>query len=178
MRVKRERVFLARSFALYFGFLSEPSLDALDLELRENEISTKRKVLRLDQFSDYDMTVVDKLAKASIVSTYQMIEAAWSPELRESLSHRTGIEMDKIIEYLKLSDLSRLKGMKGIRVRLYFDSGIDTLDNLSSWEHEALRSMLADFVKRSDSPGIQPLPKGSAVQLRPQKRSKDLYSTD
>jgi hypothetical protein len=53
-----------------------------------------------------------------------MIEAAFTPELRESLSQRTGIEIHKIIENLKLSDLSRLKGMKGVRARLYYEAGV------------------------------------------------------
>lgn len=88
-----------------------------------------------------------------------MIEAAFTPELRESLSQRTGIEIHKIIENLKLSDLSRLKGMKGVRARLYYEAGVDTLDNLSSWESEQLRLKLIDFVEKTGFEGIPPLPK-------------------
>jgi hypothetical protein len=36
--------------------------------------------------------VVDKLAKAGTVSTYQNIEAARSPETRENLAARTGMK--------------------------------------------------------------------------------------
>lgn len=93
--------------------------------------------------------VVDNLAKAGIVSTYQNIEAARSPETRENLAARTGTEMERILEYLKLSDLSRLGGLKGVRARLYYDSGVDTLDKLSSWDPEESRPMLIDFVRRT-----------------------------
>lgn len=57
--------------------------------------------------------------------------------------------MERILEYLKLSDLSRLGGLKGVRARLYYDSGVDTLDKLSSWDPEELRPMLIDFVRRT-----------------------------
>jgi len=163
-----------RSIALYFSFLSRPSLAALASELREIEISAKRKALRLDQISNYDRTVVDKLAKAGIVNTYQMIEAARSAELRENLAAQTGIEMERILEYLKLSDLSRLKGIKGVRVRLYYDAGVDTLDKLSSWDPEELRKMLIDFVRRTGFEGIPPLPKEVSTTIDAAKKLERL----
>ncbi|WP_180979933.1 DUF4332 domain-containing protein [Mesotoga sp. B105.6.4] len=152
---------LLRSIALYFCFLSKPSLAARASELREKEVSSDRKGLKLDSFLGHDRQVIDKLVQAGIIRTDQMIEAAFTPELRESLSQRTGIEIHKIIEYLKLSDLSRLKGMKGVRARLYYEAGVDVdkLDNLSSWESEQLRLMLIDFVEKTGFEGIPPLPK-------------------
>lgn len=92
--------------------------------------------------------VVDRLAKAGIVSTYQNIEAARSPEMRES-GCTYGYEMERILEYLKLSDLSRFVGLKGVRARLCYDAGADTLDKQSSWDPEESRPMLIDFVRRT-----------------------------
>jgi len=63
-----------RSIAQYFCFLSEPSLAKYASELREKEIAAKRKGMRLDRFSGYDRTIVEKLAKEGIFYTYQMIE--------------------------------------------------------------------------------------------------------
>jgi len=149
--VKKKRILARNCEASLFSFvfLSKPFLSALVSELREKEISAKRKALRLDKFSNYDQIVMDRLAKAGIVSTYQTIEAARSPELRENPDARTSIEMEWILEYLKLSDLSRLGGLKGVRARLYYDAGVDTLDKLSRWDPEELRPMLIDFVRRT-----------------------------
>ncbi|PVD16601.1 hypothetical protein V512_006665 [Mesotoga sp. Brook.08.105.5.1] len=135
----------------------QPSLVARASELREKEVSSDRK--GLDSFLGHDRQVIDKLAQAGIIRTDQMIEAAFTPELGESLSQRTGIEIHKIIENLKLSDLSRLKEMKGVRARLYYEAGVDTLDNLSSWESEQLRLMLIYFVEKTGFEGTPPLPK-------------------
>ena len=57
--------------------------------------------------------------------------------------------MERILEYLKLSDLPRLRGLKGVRARLCYDAGSDTLDKLSSWDPEESRPMLIDFVRRT-----------------------------
>ncbi len=163
-----------RSIAQYFCFLSEPSLAKYASELREKEIAAKRKGMRLDRFSGYDRTIVEKLAKEGIFYTYQMIAAARSPELRESLAARTGIEMERILEYLKLSDLSRLGGMKGVRARLYYDAGVDTLDKLSNWNPEELRTMLVDFVRKTGFKGIPPLPKEVSSTIEAAKKLERL----
>ncbi len=86
LRVQKERI-LVRIFALYFCFLSKPSLSALASELREKEIYAKRKAFRLDQFSNYYQMVVDNLAKAGTVSTYQMIGAAVHPKREKIWLH-------------------------------------------------------------------------------------------
>lgn len=60
---------------------------------------------------------------------------------------------------MKLADLSRLTGVSGIRTRLYYDAGIDTLDKFSDWEAAKLREMLIGFIERTEFEGIAPLPK-------------------
>lgn len=65
---------------------------------------------------------------------------------------------DAILTLVKLSDLARIPGVKGIRARLYLDAGVDTLEKLATWEPEALREMLAGFVERTGFEGIVPLP--------------------
>ncbi|WP_180274905.1 MULTISPECIES: DUF4332 domain-containing protein [Mesotoga] len=100
--------------------------------------------------------------------------SALSPELRESLAARIGTEMEKILEYLKLSDLSRLGGMKGVRVRLYCDAGLDTLDKLSNWNPEELWAMLVDFVRKTGFEGIPPLPKEVSSTIEAAKKLERL----
>jgi predicted RecB family nuclease len=64
-----------------------------------------------------------------------------------------------VLELVKLSDLSRLPGVKGIRARLYYDAGVDTVEKLAAWEPEALLSLTQEFVQRTQFEGIAPLPK-------------------
>jgi hypothetical protein len=64
-----------------------------------------------------------------------------------------------ILELVKLSDLSRLGAVKGVRARLYYDAGLDTPDKFIQWDADALRQMLIEFVERTRFDGIAPLPK-------------------
>jgi predicted RecB family nuclease len=50
------------------------------------------------------------------------------------LATQTGIPVEVVLELVKLSDLARLPGVKGIRARLYYDAGVDTVENLASFE--------------------------------------------
>ena len=148
-----------RGIALYYSFISRGELAILASDLREEEISKTRRVFRLEDFRGVDPEDIEKLAIIGIHDAGQMIDAAKTPELRENLTRKTGIEMERILEYVKLSDLSRMPGMKGIRARLYCDAGVDTVEKLASWDPQELREMLIKFVEETGFDGIAPLPK-------------------
>jgi hypothetical protein len=148
-----------RGIALYYSFISKGELAILASDLREEEISKTRKVFKLEDFKGVDPEDIEKLSIIGIRDAGQMIDAAKTPELREKLSRKTGIEMERILEYVKLSDLSRMPGMKGIRARLYCDAGVDTVEKLASWDPQELREMLIKFVEETGFDGIAPLPK-------------------
>jgi hypothetical protein len=78
---------------------------------------------------------------------------------RATLAKEVGISEEVILELVKLSDLARLPGVKGIRARLYYDAGVDTVEKMAGWKPEALLTMMADYVERTGFKGIAPLPK-------------------
>lgn len=99
------------------------------------------------------------LEKEGIINVDQMLERGKTPRDRKELSKKTGIPPESILECVKLSELSRLGGVKGIRARLYFYAGVDTLDKMASWDPEELRAYLTGFVKWTSFNGIASLPK-------------------
>ena len=54
---------------------------------------------------------------------------------------------------------ARLPGVKGIRARLYYAAGVDSVEKLASFEPEALLILTSAFVRSSGFEGIPPLPK-------------------
>jgi len=106
-----------------------------------------------------DPDQVAKLESAGIKNTNQMLSAGKTPESREGLATQAGLPEEVVLELVKLSDLARLPGVKGIRARLYVDAGVDTVEKLAAYEPEALLTMMTDFVQRTGFPGIAPLPK-------------------
>jgi hypothetical protein len=88
----------------------------------------------------------------------QVLDEARTPKLRQELSKKAGIPLDAVLEFVKLSDLARLRAVRSVRARLYHDAGL-TPEIIAAWEPDELRSMLVDWVEKNGFDGIAPLPK-------------------
>jgi replicative superfamily II helicase len=148
-----------RAIGLYYRFKSKPELSALASKLREQEISSARKPYPLKNFREVNPEHVNKLTAIGVKNAEQMLELGKTPISRQKLSDKTGIPAKTLLEFVKLSDLSRIEGVKDIRARLYYDAGIDTVEKMAKWNPEKLRTHLVEFVKKTGFKGIAPLPK-------------------
>lgn len=119
----------------------------------------KRNPFKLNDFRGVDPATVAALAARGIKNADQMLAAGRTRELRSTLARETGVLESSLLELVKLSDLARLPGVKGIRARLYFDAGVDSVEKMAGWEPEALRLMVMEFAVRTGFDGIPPLPK-------------------
>jgi hypothetical protein len=125
-----------------------------------NGMTEKRKnPFKLKDFRGVDNDQVIKLAQAGIKTTEQMLAAASTPWQRAALAKKSGVPQEAILELVKLSDLARLPGVKGIRARLYYEAGVDSVEKLAAWEPEALRLKMTAYVEQSGFDGTPPLPK-------------------
>jgi hypothetical protein len=140
----------------YFDYLQNRSLSQLSGQLRAERI--KRKPFYVRDFRGVQAEQIAKLETINIENVHQMIDAGRTPDLRKTLAKQSGLSEDLILEYVTLSDLSRLGAVRSVRARLYYESGL-TPEKIAAWEPEALREMLVDFVDRTGFEGIAPLPK-------------------
>lgn len=62
------------------------------------------------------------------------------------------------MEFVKLSDLARNPGVKGVRARLYYDAGIDTVEKIAALEPEELRVIVMHYIAESGFEGVPTLP--------------------
>ena len=152
----------------HFEYTANEELRSVASALRAER--TKKTPFTLGKFRGVDPTVVDKLASAGIRNVAQMREAGRTHSNRQALAARTGVPIEAILELVKLSDLARIQGLKAIRARLYYDAGVDTLQELAGWEPDKLREMLVDFVERTGFDGIAPLPKEAASAVATARR--------
>jgi hypothetical protein len=140
----------------YFAFTGNDELRQLAGMMREQRI--KRRPFPIGDFRGLDPHVVEKLSAVGINHVQHILKAGATPEGRAVIVNETGISEEGILEVIKLADLARIPGVKGIRARLYYDAGVDTLEELSEWEPDPLRVMLVDFVAQTGFDGIAPLP--------------------
>ena len=151
----------------YYRFIGNRVMVIRVSELREVRISKTRKSFRIRDFRGVNEDYVGKLEAVGIRDVEQMRQEGATPAKRADLGKKTGIPEDSILEFVKLSDLARLPGVKAIRARLYHDAGIDTLEKMAQWDPEEMRLMLIAFVEKTGFDGIAPLPKeaANAVQV-------------
>jgi hypothetical protein len=114
---------------------------------------------KLRDFRGLNPAHVAALEARGIKTAERLLAAGAKAEARATLAQETGIPEPAILEMVKLSDLARLPGVKGIRARLYYDAGVDSVAKMAAWEPEALLQMMAEFVAQTGFDGIAPLPK-------------------
>lgn len=141
----------------YYEFRGDVAMRRLSGELRQQRI--ERKPFKIKEFRGLDPAHVKKLEDVGIRDVVQMLEAGSTDKKRRDISKKTGVPSDSILEIVKLADLARVPGIKGVRTRLYYDAGIDTLDKLADSESKELRKLLVDFVESTGFDGIAALPK-------------------
>jgi len=156
------------SIRYYYEFTSNNEMRNLAAKLRKQRIT--QAPLRLKDFRNINPTHVEKLRAIGIRNAEQMLKAGKTPKRRQELSEKTRIPAQVILELVKLSDLTRIFGVRSIRARLYYDAGVDTVEEMAKWNPEKLRTMLTDFVKKTGFNGIPPLPKEAEFTVKEAKR--------
>lgn len=140
----------------YYGYTDNEDMHILASRLREERI--ERKPFPLKNFRGVNAFYVNLLAEAGIKNVNQMLAAGGTKNEREALAKSMGIPLPSILEFVKLSDLARIPGVKGTRARLYYDAGIDTVESIAELEPEDLRAIVVDYVARTGFDGIPTLP--------------------
>lgn len=120
---------------------------------------------RLKDFRGVRAEIAEKLASAGIKTAKQMLAAGKTKTERQKLAEETGVQVEYILELVKLSNLARIPGVKQVRARLYYDSGLETLEKIAEWDPQEMREMLKKFIEKSNFDGMAPLPKEAAMTV-------------
>jgi hypothetical protein len=119
----------------------------------------KQNPFKLKNFMGVNPEHIANLEALGIKNTTQMLKAGRTPSLRRELADRAHIPVTAVLELVKLSDLARLPGVKGVRARLYYSACVDSVEKLASYQPDQLLAETTEFVQRTGFPGIAPLPK-------------------
>jgi hypothetical protein len=155
--------------AYYFDHTSNEEMRNLASDLRGQRIQRTPFLLR--DFRGANPKNIEKLSTAGIKNINHMIKRGATSQDREELAKRTGVPIDAILEFVKLSDLARIPGVKGIRARLYVDAGVDTVEKMAGWDPMELTEMIREFVERTGFEGVPTLPAEARYTV---KKAKEL----
>ena len=115
--------------------------------MRQQEINKgrgTRRSLGLQDLPGIAAEQIEKLAAIGIVDVDGVLENGRTREEREELSRRSGVPPDEILRLVKLADLTRIVDIKGVRVRLLYEAGVDTVAKVSTYDPERLRQKLVE----------------------------------
>ncbi len=140
----------------YYDFSENADIRKLASLMRQQRI--KRKPFPLKRFRGVNQKHISVLSDIGIKNVKQMLSFGKTPQDREKLAAQTGVPKEAISELVKLSDLARIPGIKGIRARLYVDAGIDTVEEMATWNADQLRKHVVEYVERTGFDGAPTLP--------------------
>jgi hypothetical protein len=163
-----------RGIALYYRFSGNDTLADIASDYRQKAISDTKKPFALKNLIGINRKHITKINKLGIRNIDQMLAAGSTKTKRKQLADKTGIPLENITELVKLSDLSRIRGIKAIRSRLYYDAGIDSISKMARQDPKKLRQYLLDFVEKTNFAGIAPLPKEIDFSISEAKRLKKI----
>lgn len=138
----------------YYEFLDDPVMVHVATTMRRDRVELRP--FRLRQFRGVDTSAIDALARVGIRSATRLLEVAADSHQRAGLASRTGISPVTLDELVRLSDLARISGLKGIRARLYLDAGVGSVADLATRDPADLLATLKDFVDASSFDGTVP----------------------
>jgi len=137
----------------YYQFTQAAELENTVSELMEY-FQNESRLLR--EFPKTDWEAVDKLASIGIRTVNQLLDVSKTQRDREILAEKSGADIDSILELVKMSNLSRLPGLKKVRGRLYYEGGLDTFSKIAALEANETRRILSEFVESSGFEGSPP----------------------
>ena len=162
------------SLNYYFLFVNRNDLLSISNDMRGKAIKKVRKAFKLREFSGIESDVIEKLEIMGIKDTQKLLEYGSTPTKRRELAKMTSIGVKEIEELVRLSDLSRLPGVKGIRARLYYDAGFNSCKKISESTQEEILKITRKFVETTRFDGIAPLPKEIESTIINAKKLPDL----
>ena len=161
--IEQDKALTAKKYMLSIRYLYEfiPNNEmANHAAFRWNErIVDSASSFKLKGFRGVETNDLVKLGHAGIRNVSDVMKACRTSADRNSVAAKTGVAVDRILELVKLCDLTRIQGVKGIRARLYYDAGVDTIEEIAKWNPTELRTYLVGFVRKTGFRGIAPLPK-------------------
>ncbi len=129
----------------YYEFASNDKMHRYANKLRGQAIAKKRPKypnLLLKEIQGVETEYIEALETVGISNIKQLLKAGASPESRSALSEKTKIHLSEITELVQISDLCRISDIKGVRVRLLFDTGFDTIEMIADQDPEDMRAQI------------------------------------
>ena len=138
---------------MYYEYIQSDEMEKTAREWMEYVQNETRK---LREFPKVDRDNVKKLSSIGISTVNQLLKASGTKKDREELAEKSEATHEAILELIKLSNLSRLPGLKKVRGRLFYEAGLDTLSKIAALEPEDVQTVLREYIEKTGFVGNAP----------------------
>jgi hypothetical protein len=135
----------------YYEYTGNDTMRRHANQIRSQKIEkgrSKRSSLLLKEIEGIKSEYIGALERLGISNAAQLLTAGKTHNSRLALSGETGIPFDGIEELVKLADLCRISDIKGLRVRLLFDTGFDTIEKIAAQDPVEMRAQIIKINQR------------------------------
>lgn len=99
---------------------------------------------KIEEIEGIGPVMADKLSTASIKTVEQLLEAGATKSGRKKLAETTGIDESKLLKWVNMSDLFRVKGIGQEFSELLEAAGVDTVKELRTRNAANLHAKLVE----------------------------------
>ena len=138
---------------MYYASIKAQQMENKCCEWMEFQQNETRK---LSEFPKVDRESVKKLSAIGIKTVNQLLAAGRTKADRIELAERSAAPYADLLELVKLSDLSRLPGVKKVRCRLFYEAGLDCTAKVAPLEAEQVQARLTEYIKETGFEGRAP----------------------
>ena len=117
---------------------------------------------KLAEVEGIGQTYANKLGKADIFSTADLLEQGATPAGRKAIAEKSGISDKLILEWVNRVDLFRIKGIGGEYSDLLEAAGVDTVFELARRKAASLYQKMAEVNEAKNK--VRKLPAESQVE--------------
>ena len=108
---------------------------------------------KLTEFPKVNRGDIKKLASIGIITVNQFLEASRTKKDQEDLAEKSGASNETVSELLSLSILSQLPGIKKIRARLFYETGLDSYSKIAALEPEEVQQAQREYIQKTGFKG-------------------------
>ncbi len=143
----------------YYEYTGNDRMHRYANQIRSQKIEkgrANRPSLLLREIEGVKLDTIDGLETAGITNVQQLLRRGDTRNSRFALSEEAGIPCGEIEALVKLADLCRISDIKGMRVRLLFEAGFDTLEKIAVQDPGEMRDHIIAFIEREQIAARRP----------------------
>jgi predicted flap endonuclease-1-like 5' DNA nuclease len=100
--------------------------------------------MKIEEIEGIGPVLGEKFTNAGVKDTDALLEKGCTPAGRKALAEATGLSTSRVLTFVNMADLFRIKGVAGEYAELLVCSGVDTVKELKMRNGENLAEKLAE----------------------------------